>query len=112
MSYQWQFNGTNIPGAAASSLTINVVPATVGSYSVIVSNDLGCLTSAPAIVQASSSAPPDSVVDGPIPAWALALIALGLSALGANALRSKNGILTRQIVACEKMVSIGYYRLL
>jgi hypothetical protein len=92
MSYQWQFNGTNIPGATASWLSINVAPATVGSYSVIVSNDLGCLTSAPAFVRASTSAPPDSVADAPLPAWVLALIALGLSALGANALRSKTSV--------------------
>jgi hypothetical protein len=82
MSYQWRFNGTNIPGATASWLTINVALATVGSYSVIVSNDLGYLTSAPVIVQAST--PPDSASDAPLPPWALALMALGLAVVGAN----------------------------
>ena len=83
MSYQWRFNGTNIPGATASWLTINVAPATVGNYSVIVSNDLGCLTSGPAMLQAS--APPDSPTDTPLPLWAIALMALGLAIVGANA---------------------------
>jgi hypothetical protein len=92
MSYQWQLNGTNIPGATASWLSINAGPATVGSYSVIVSNSLGSLTSAPAIVQESTGTPPDSVADAPLPAWALALIALGLSALGAKALGSKTSV--------------------
>ena len=39
LSYQWQFNGTNLPGKTASTLTIgNVQTNNVGSYMVIVSN--------------------------------------------------------------------------
>ena len=56
LSYQWQFdNGSGptnltdsggITGSATSSLTIdNVSPADVGSYSVIVSNAAGLVTS-------------------------------------------------------------------
>ena len=41
-SYQWQMNGTNIPGATVASLTLtNVLANQVGSYSVIVSNRFG-----------------------------------------------------------------------
>lgn len=46
LGYQWQFNGTNITGATGASLTIpNVSAATVGVYSVIVSNAAGSVTS-------------------------------------------------------------------
>jgi len=37
LTYQWRFNGTNLPGATNSSLTLtNVQNANVGSYSVII----------------------------------------------------------------------------
>ena len=46
LSYQWQFNGTNIIGATGPSLTItNVSSATIGVYAVIVSNAAGSVTS-------------------------------------------------------------------
>ena len=45
-SYQWLFNGTNIPGATASSYTrTNVQVVDLGNYSVIVSNVAGSITS-------------------------------------------------------------------
>lgn len=47
-SYQWQENGTNIPGATASSLAFsNAGPGSVGAYDVIVSDApyLGAVTS-------------------------------------------------------------------
>lgn len=48
-AYQWQFNGTAIPGATGSSYLINAaVPAYDGLYSVVVSNLLGFTTSAAA----------------------------------------------------------------
>jgi len=48
LSYQWQFNGTNISGATSTSLTItNVQTNNFGSYTVIVSNVI-CWTSATA----------------------------------------------------------------
>ena len=46
--YQWYYNGTNIPGATATNYSItNVADANQGSYTVIVSNAYGVVTSAP-----------------------------------------------------------------
>jgi len=49
-TYQWLFNGAPIPGATASAYTRSgpFTLADAGNYSVIVSNSLGVLTSAPA----------------------------------------------------------------
>lgn len=53
LSYQWQWNGTNltnggnVSGATSSVLTLNnLTPSNAGTYSVIVSNDLGSTPSA------------------------------------------------------------------
>ena len=83
MSYQWQLNGTNLPGASNPWLTVTVGPDTVGSYTVTMCNDLGCLISSPAIVGIGASETPPSFSDVPLPRWSLALIGLGLCALGA-----------------------------
>jgi alpha-tubulin suppressor-like RCC1 family protein len=46
LSYQWLLNGTNLSGAAASSLSIsNVQSLDLGAYSVVVSNPAGMTTS-------------------------------------------------------------------
>jgi len=46
LAYQWRFNGTNIAGATNSSLTIGVtVSANIGSYTVVVTNGSGSVTS-------------------------------------------------------------------
>lgn len=51
LSYQWQFNGTDIPGATASSLTLtNAQLTNRGLYHVVVSNTVGTLTSADALL--------------------------------------------------------------
>ncbi len=44
-SYQWQFNGVNIPGATQATLTIqDPGPADRGSYSVVITNSKGSST--------------------------------------------------------------------
>jgi len=49
LTYQWSFDGTNIPGATSSILTIsNVVQTNVGSYAVVVTNVFGSTNSSPA----------------------------------------------------------------
>jgi hypothetical protein len=56
--YQWQFDGTNINGATlASFATNNVTSASAGSYTVIVSNAIGTVTSAPPAALTVQSAP-------------------------------------------------------
>src|ERR1043166_4726806 len=46
LSYRWRFNGTNISGATATSYTrTNVQPADAGSYTVVVTNVAGSVTS-------------------------------------------------------------------
>lgn len=48
LNYQWRFNGANLPGATASSLTRNPAQFThSGHYEVVVSNAFGITTSAP-----------------------------------------------------------------
>ncbi len=50
-AYQWRFNGTNISGATDSSYVLaDAQPANAGSYSVVVSNVAGTVTSADAVL--------------------------------------------------------------
>ena len=47
LSYQWRFNGTNISGATTNSYSkTNAQPADAGSYTVVVTNSSGSVTSA------------------------------------------------------------------
>ncbi len=49
LSYQWLFNGVNLSGQTTSALTLDNVAATqAGTYSVVVKNGLGSVTSAAA----------------------------------------------------------------
>jgi Leucine-rich repeat (LRR) protein len=51
VSYQWQFNGANIPGATGAILAVtNVQVANGGSYAVVVANSAGVLTSSVAML--------------------------------------------------------------
>jgi hypothetical protein len=60
LSYQWQFNGSNLPGQTVPMLPLpNIDCSLAGSYSVVVSNSGGVVTSSPAILAVSmSNAPP------------------------------------------------------
>ncbi len=58
LTYQWYINGTSLPGATSSSLTIsNAQAANAGSYTVLVSNSAGAVSSgsAPVTVTAVAS---------------------------------------------------------
>jgi hypothetical protein len=51
LSYQWRLGGNDLPGASASFLSLaNVQPTNAGSYSVVVTNSVGSVTSALASV--------------------------------------------------------------
>jgi hypothetical protein len=51
LNYQWSFNGTNISGATASSLTIsNLTQQALGAYAVVVTNAYGTITSSNAML--------------------------------------------------------------
>jgi hypothetical protein len=69
LSYQWQFNGTNISGATAGALSLaNVQLASAGTYSVTVTNALGTAISANALLTVIGPAPRpqiDSLVNLP-----------------------------------------------
>ncbi|MDB6126065.1 MAG: Immunoglobulin I-set domain protein, partial [Pedosphaera sp.] len=55
VSYQWQLNGTNLPGATAANLVLtNVQSAAAGTYSVSVSNVIGITVSSNAVLQVAS----------------------------------------------------------
>ncbi len=65
LSYQWQFDGTNIAGATGATLTLtNVQPANAGVYTLVVSNFLGTTASASANLTVSNAAP--SIVVQPV----------------------------------------------
>ena len=52
-SYQWRFNGTNIPGATKASLTVtNVQVINGGQYSVVITDAIGLVTSQNALLTA------------------------------------------------------------
>ncbi len=51
LSYQWQRNGVDIPGATSATYSVdNVTAAAAGEYRVVVSNAAGSVTSEPAVV--------------------------------------------------------------
>jgi hypothetical protein len=71
LSYQWQQNQTNlsdggsVSGSASANLTLGpVTSANCGSYTVIVSNALGAVTSAPAVFAVYALADTQLVVNG------------------------------------------------
>ena len=55
-AYQWQKNGTNVPGANSATLSIpGAVPSDSGSYSVIVSSSAGTVTSSTATLTVNTA---------------------------------------------------------
>jgi hypothetical protein len=61
VSYQWQFGGTPIAGATTSFLTVpNATSANAGSYTAVLSNYAGSVTSAPALLSVRPLPPRDT----------------------------------------------------
>jgi hypothetical protein len=51
LTYQWRFNGTNLPSATSDSLLVtNVSVTNEGPYTVVLANNSGSITSAPAML--------------------------------------------------------------
>ena len=49
VTYQWQFNGTNLPGQTAATLVLNNISfSQAGSYSVVITDAAGTVTAGPA----------------------------------------------------------------
>jgi hypothetical protein len=62
-NYQWQFHGTNLPGATEATLTLaGVTLADIGPYRVIVSNEAGSATSAIAWLNVYATLPAHDLV--------------------------------------------------
>jgi hypothetical protein len=56
IGYQWQFNGTNIPGATGTSLTVtNALESNAGSYTFVATNLYGSATSLVATLSVDES---------------------------------------------------------
>lgn len=53
LSYQWMFNGTNIPSATQSVYTLDVAGTNAGTYTVLVTNEYGSITSSNAVLTVS-----------------------------------------------------------
>ena len=95
LSYQWQFSGSNIAGATSTSLMLNNVQATnAGNYAVVVTNSLGSVTSAVAVLTvqlppAITSQPQNQTVTSGNPA-SFTVVAVGTSPFAYQ--WNKNGI--------------------
>jgi len=64
LNYQWQFNGTNMPGATNSALPfVNVQPSNAGPYQVVLSNVYESVTSS--VVTLDVTGVPVSFTSGP-----------------------------------------------
>jgi len=65
LTYQWQLDNTNIPGATSQTLVIpSVANADQGSYQVIVGNSVGSSNSVPALLTVATPPTPGSVLSG------------------------------------------------
>lgn len=67
LSYQWKFNGLPISGAVTSTLSLtNVQLANSGSYTVVVSNNFGAVTSAGASLAVSTATGAPTITTQPV----------------------------------------------
>ena len=84
LSYQWLFDGTNLPGATAATLTLtNVLDSEAGAYRLLASNSAGSIVSPEAMLTVEPwvqpSIQPNSVVVGSVTYAVFTLSAGGFS---------------------------------
>ena len=92
VTFQWKFNGADIPGATGDSLLLtNVSAANEGQYSVVVTNSAGSVTSAPAALML------DSDRDGLPDSWEIAALRQHQQASAAKATRMRWHIEPRRV---------------
>ncbi|MBU6400032.1 MAG: immunoglobulin domain-containing protein, partial [Verrucomicrobia bacterium] len=87
LGYQWLFNGAPLAGASSATLTLNSVQsAQAGSYSVVVTNLAGSVTSAPATLAVNApptiTAQPQSQTVNPGSTVSFGVTAAGTGPLG------------------------------
>ena len=113
LNYQWSRDGTNIPGATVTSLTLtNIQPADAGTYSVCVSNSFGSTNSDPAILSVvfSNSTPvkyvnvSNATPVAPFSTWATAAIHIQDAIVFAN---DGDTVLVRRGLYTERLDFMG-----
>jgi hypothetical protein len=81
LSFQWQFDGTNIAGETNTYLTVNnAVVANAGSYTMVASNPYGTATSSPATLSVDESTV--QVVSTSATGGGTVVVSIDLTALG------------------------------
>ncbi len=105
LSYQWNFQGVNVPGATNAWLTLaNAQPTNAGNYSVVIANNVGSVTSSVAtltvLVPPAITTPPQDQTLVLGQATSFAVVASGSAPLayqwyfnGANILAATNSLL-------------------
>jgi uncharacterized repeat protein (TIGR03803 family) len=84
LTYQWQLNGVNINGATAAALTLNNITASnAGSYTVVVSNPGGSVTSTATTLTVTNLPPP---VFTPAAGTYTAVQSVNITSLGATSI--------------------------
>src|SRR5207248_9140613 len=109
LAYQWFFNGTSMPGATSSSLTLsNVQAQQCGEYSVIIGNNYGFVASSKAVLTLASS---DIIIDNPqamvVGAWSAVSAP---SQFGANCLFKPQGFGDSSVRYLTSIPRTGNYR--
>jgi hypothetical protein len=80
LTYQWQRNGLVIPSATVESLYLNSIqPSNVGTYTVIISNDVGSISSSATLILSPSALYTQAQYDSALQAGFTAGIAFGRS---------------------------------
>jgi hypothetical protein len=64
-TYQWYLNGNQINGATGSTFDVNISPTTVGSYTVVIGNAAGNVTSSATDITGPVSVVPNQIIFEP-----------------------------------------------